>query len=54
MSVAPLGFKRAPRDGPQTSRLGRFFRGITRDLTSSRNQLVAVTVLNPVTATNLT
>ena len=33
VSVAPLGFKRAPRDGPQTSHPGRFFRGITRDLT---------------------
>ena len=31
VSVAPLGFKRAPRDGAQTSHLGRFFRGITRD-----------------------
>ena len=41
VSVAPLGFKRAPRDGPQTSRLGRFFRGITRDLTNSQTTRAA-------------
>ena len=35
VSVAPLGFKRPPRDGPQTSHPGRFFRGVTTDHTKN-------------------